>query len=118
MRVKVRSGLVVTGALAAALGVNDIESAIPNRCHARLSLRFTLDVPNPRDPSFLSALTANLLYEIIWVDGSGTTATVDLTGPATDYRCQDEIKRMRRDAHIEDLQVLQSGTEYDNSTGR
>jgi hypothetical protein len=102
--------------LAAVLSINDAESAIPDRCHARLLLRLTLDVPNPRDPSFLSALTANPLYEIVWVDGNDTTATVDLMGPATDYHCEDEIKRMRRDAHIMDLKVLQPDSENDGPT--
>jgi len=102
--------------LAAVLSINDAESAIPDRCHARLLLRLTLDVPNPRDPSFLSALTANPLYEIVWVEGNDTTATVDLMGPATDYHCEDEIKRMRRDAHIMDLKVLQRDSENDGPT--
>ena len=105
--VNVRAGLLAAGTLAAVLSINDAESAIPDRCHARLLLRLTLDVPNPRDPSFLSALTANPLYEIVWVEGNDTTATVDLMGPATDYHREDEINRLRRDAHIMDLKVLQ-----------
>jgi hypothetical protein len=114
--VNVRAGLIAAGTLATVLGINDAESAIPDRCHARLLLRLTLDVPNPRDPSFLSALTANPLYEIVWVEGNDTTATVDLMGPATDYHCEDEIKRMRRDAHIMDLKVLQPDSENDGPT--
>jgi hypothetical protein len=115
--VKARAGLLAAGTLAAVLSSNDAESAVPDRCHARLLLRLTLDVPNPRDPSFLSALTANPLYEIVWVEGSDTTATVDLMGPATDYHCEEEIKRMRRDAHIMDLKVLQPDLENDGPTG-
>jgi hypothetical protein len=114
--VNVRAGLIAAGILVAVLNINDAESAIPDRCHARLLLRLTLDVPNPRDPSFLSALTANPLYQIVWVDGNDTTATVDLMGPATDYHCEDEIKRMRRDAHIMDLKVLQLDSENDGPT--
>src|SRR3979411_1929370 len=68
--VSVRAGLISAGTLAAVLSIYDAESAIPDRCHARLLLRLTLDVPNPRDPSFLSALTANPLYEMVWVDGN------------------------------------------------
>jgi hypothetical protein len=113
--VNVRAGLIATGTLAAVLSINGVESAIPDRCHARLLLRLTLDVPNPRDPSFLSALTANPLYQLIWVEGNDTTATVDLTGPPTDYHCEDEIKRLRRDAHIADLKVLQPDTDDDRS---
>jgi hypothetical protein len=114
--VTVLAGLLAAGTLAAVLSIHDSESAIPDRCHARLLLRLTLDVPNPRDPSFLSALTANPLYELVWVGGNDTTATVDLMGPATDYHCEDEIKRIRRDAHIMDLKVLQAGSENDGPT--
>jgi hypothetical protein len=37
-------------------------------------------------------------------------------GRATDYHCEDEIKRMRRDAHIMDLKVLQLDAENDGPT--
>ncbi len=114
--VNVRAGLLAAGTLAAVLCINDADSAIPERCHARLLLQLTPDIPNPRDPSFLSALTANPLYEIVWVEGNDTTATVDLIGPATDYHCEDEIKRIRRDAHIMDLKVLQPDSESDGPT--
>ena len=114
--VNVRAGLLAAGTLAAVLSIADAESAMADRCHARLLLRLTLDVPNPRDPSFLSALTANPLYEIVWVEGNDTTATVDLFGPATDYHCEDEIKRIRRDAHVMDLKVLQPDSENDGTT--
>jgi len=45
--VNVCAGLIAAGTLAAVLSINDAESAIPDRCHARLLLRLTLDVPNP-----------------------------------------------------------------------
>jgi hypothetical protein len=106
---KMRAGLIALCAVAAMLGVNQVESATPDICYARLLLRVTLDVPNPRDPSFLSALTSSPLYEIIWIKGHGQTATVELRGPATDFHCEDEIKRMRRDSQIEDLKVLSRG---------
>jgi hypothetical protein len=98
------------------LGPADVRSAPPDRCHARLSLTLTPDVPNPRDPSFLSTLTANPLYSLIWVEGNDTTAVVDLTGPATDYHCEDEIRRLSRDAHIMDLQVLHGDGEQQPSS--
>jgi hypothetical protein len=113
----VRAGLLAAGTLAAVLSITDAESATADRCHARLLLRLTPDVPNPRDPSFLSALTANPLYEIVWVEGNDTTATVDLIGPAIDYHCEDEIKRIRRDAHIMELKVLPPDSENDGTTG-
>jgi hypothetical protein len=101
-----RPGLIVIGALAAVLGANPVKSATPDSCHARLLLKLSLDVPNPRAQSFLSALTSSPLYEIIWIKGHDSTATVELRGPATDFHCHEEIKRMRRDSQIEELKVL------------
>jgi hypothetical protein len=114
---KVCARLIAAAALATVFGVGDGRSAVPDRCHARLSLKLTPDIPNPRDPTFLSTLTANPLYQITWVEGDDTTAVVDLTGPATDFHCEDEIRRLGRDAHIMDLKVLQGNTEDGRSSG-
>jgi hypothetical protein len=114
---KVCARLIAAAALATVLGIGDGESAVPERWHARLSLKLTPDVPNPRDPTHLSTLTANPLYQITWVEGDGTNAVVDLIGPATDYHCEDEIRRLGRDAHIMDLKVPQGNTERDRSSG-
>jgi hypothetical protein len=103
-----RPGLIFIGALAVVLSANQVKSATPDQCHARLFLKLTPDVPNPRAQSFLSALTSSPLYEIIWIKGHDTSATVELRGPATDFHCEEEIKRMRRDSQIEDLKVLRS----------
>jgi hypothetical protein len=105
LRAVARPGSLI---LAAALATvpNTAKSVVPDRCHARLLLTLAPDVPNPRDPSFLSALSANPLYAITWVEGNGSTAVVDLTGPATDFHCDDEIRRLSRDAHILTLKVL------------
>ena len=84
-----------------------VEAAVPEKCEARLEVKLTPDVRAPRDPSFLSALAANPLYTLIWTGGNDTTAVYELTGPATDYHCEDEIKRLRRDAHVMRLEVLQ-----------
>ena len=114
---KVCAGFIAAAALATVLDVGAAGSAVPDRCHARLLLKLTPDVPNPRDPTFLSALTANPLYAITWVEGNDTTAVVDLTGPATDFHCEDEIRRLGRDAHILDLKVLQGTAADDRSPG-
>jgi hypothetical protein len=70
-------------------------------------VKLTPDIPNPRDPAFLSGLAANPLYRLTWVKGTDLTAVIELTGPATDYHCEDEIRRISRDAHLMDLTVLQ-----------
>ncbi len=88
-----------------------VGAAAPEKCRARLEVKLTPDVPNPRDPSFLSALAANPLYQLTWVSGTDSMAVYDLTGPATDYQCEEEIKRLRRDAHLMDLKVLHSDAE-------
>ena len=97
-------------ALAMALSTSAAADTAPDRCHARLSLKLTPDVPNPRDPSFLSALTADPLYEITWVNGQDSAVVVDLYGPATDYHCEQEINRLGRNGSILELQVLQQDT--------
>jgi hypothetical protein len=107
--------LIATVALTAVLSISIVESAIPNRCHARLLLKLTPDVPNPRDPVFLNAL-AGALYELIWVKGNDTVVTLDLTGPPSDYHCENEIERLSLDGHILDLKVLKSDTEQDSSS--
>jgi hypothetical protein len=106
--------LIATVALTAVLSISVVESAIPNRCHARLLLKLTPDVPNPRDPVFLNAL-AGALYELIWVKGNDTVVTLDLTGPASDYHCENEIERLSMDGHILDLKVLESDEQHDTS---
>jgi len=43
---------------------------------------------------------------LLWIRGTDTTAVYELRGPATDYNCEDEIKLLKRDAHVLDLKVL------------
>ena len=76
-----------------------------------MEVKLEPSVPNPRDPSFLSALVANPLYQVVWISGTDTTAVYELTGPATDYRCENGIELMRRNANVMDLKVLESDTE-------
>ena len=87
-------------------GNDNIAVAAPEKCTARIEVKLTPDVPDPRDPSFLTALLANPLYTLIWVDGSGSMAVYELTGPPTDYRCEKEINLLRRAAHVMDLKVV------------
>jgi hypothetical protein len=103
--------LMATGALTAMLSISIVASATPDRCHARLVLTLTPDVPNPRDPGFLDALADSPLYELLWVKGNDTVVTLDLTGPAYDYHCENEIERLRLDGYILDLKVLESDGE-------
>jgi hypothetical protein len=96
---------IFTVVLAAVPG-NSIAAAAAEQCRARLEVTLEPSVPNARDPSFLSGLAANPVYTLLWVDGSGSTAVYELKGPATDYRCEEEINRIRRNASVMDLKVL------------
>lgn len=89
-------------------GHSEALAAAQDRCQARLEVKLTPSVPNPRDPAFLSGLAANPLYALTYVGEGEDSVVLDLTGPATDYRCEDEINRISRDAHVLDLKVLQS----------
>lgn len=100
-------GVVFAGAL-----VNGTAGAAADEmCRAQIEVKLTPDVPNPRDPSFLSALVANPLYQLLWIRGTDTTIVYELRGPATDYNCEGEIKLLKRDAHVEDLRVLHPDSE-------
>jgi hypothetical protein len=95
------------------LGIGNIEAAVPEKCDVRLFLTLEPDVPNPRDPGFLSALLADPLYQLVWIRGTNTTAEVELTGPGPEYRCMDEVKRLSRAAHVLDVKVLSPNAEKD-----
>jgi hypothetical protein len=83
------------------------------RCRARIEVQLDASVANPRDPSFLSALTANAQYQLIWIEGDSTRVVYELTGPATDHRCEAQVGRMQRNANISDLRVVEAGIEDD-----
>ena len=82
-------------------------AAQDSRCSERIEVRLDSEVSNPRDPSFLSSLTANPLYSLTWVEGEESRAVYLLTGPGTDYQCKGGIELVRRDASILDLRVIE-----------
>jgi hypothetical protein len=89
----------------AAFGCGRACEAAPKQCHARIEVKLEPHISNPRDPAFLSGLAANPLYTLTWVSGPNDTAVYDLTGPATDYGCEEEIRRLRKSAHVLALNV-------------
>jgi hypothetical protein len=95
--------------LACVLLLIPISAAAQDRCTARIEVQLDSEVSNPRDPSFLSSLTANPLYSLSWVEGDDSRAVYLLTGPGTDYGCKGGIELVRRDASILDLRVLEPG---------
>jgi hypothetical protein len=101
---------------AGAVGNDTAGAAASEMCRAQIEVKLTPDVPNPRDPSFLSALAANPLYQLLWIRGTDTTVVYELRGPATDYNCEGEIKLLKRDAHVQDLKVLHPDSEDSSET--
>jgi len=104
----VRGPTAAALALAFGLGCPVAASAAesPPRCDLRLALTFTPDVPNSQNPGFLGAILSDPQYQLTWLNGADTQATVELTGPGPSSQCQAALNRLSRDAHVLDVQVL------------
>jgi hypothetical protein len=76
------------------------------KCHARLVVKFSPEVRNPRDPAFLSSFAGDPGFRLIWRGRADMSQTLELVGPGPEYRCMREIDRMRNDARIINLQVI------------
>ena len=81
-------------------------AAFDSECRARVELRLDDEVANPRDPSFVTSLTGNPMYRLVWVKGKDSVHVFDLIGPGNDLLCHDGIDLLRRDAAILDLRVI------------
>jgi len=110
MKRKVKSFAAVA-VVVGALGMGGIAPAMAaDTCNVRLALTLTPDVPNPQDPGFLGAMLSNSTgYQLTWVGGSDTQATVQLTGPGPSSQCDQAVSKLSRDAHVLDVKVLQPG---------
>jgi hypothetical protein len=78
-------------------------------CDVRLALTLTPDVPNPQDPGFLGAILSSPQYQLTWISGSDTQATVQLTGPGPGSQCQQAVDKLSRDSHVLRAKVLGPG---------
>jgi hypothetical protein len=100
-------------AVVAAIGFGCSAAAMaadpPQECNMRLALTLTPDVPNTQDPGFLGAILSTPRYQLTWVDGSDTEATVQLTGPGPSSQCEAALNKLSRDAHVLDVKVLGPG---------
>lgn len=92
-------------AFAGMLGSGVIRAA-PEKCSEHLEVKFDPSVSNMRAPSFLNSLVASPMYQLTWVDGSDSTAVYELTGPATDHDCENEIELLKKNANVMDVKVL------------
>jgi hypothetical protein len=88
-------------------------AASPRACAVRLSVELTPDVPNARDPGFLSSLLSNHPdYQLtLQHQHDGSVIVLDLAGPGPDYQCQNVIETMRRDARVLSIHVDSDATE-------
>jgi hypothetical protein len=75
-------------------------------CRARVVITIDAEVPDTRDPGFLSGLLANPRYRLTWVTGDGSSVVYDLSGPAEDQGCTNGIDQIRRGATVLDVKVL------------
>jgi len=78
-------------------------------CDVRLAIALDPDVPNVSSEGFLSSLLNrhfNYRLELLGRDDQDTSVVeVELTGPGPEYRCEDVIATMRRDARVQSIQV-------------
>jgi hypothetical protein len=108
MKRKVKSLAAVAVVLALGLGCHAAANA-GEACNVRLALTLTPDVPNPQDPGFLGAILSSAQYQLTWVSGSDTQATVQLTGPGPSSQCDRAVSKLSKDAHVLDVRVLEPG---------
>lgn len=78
------------------------------RCLLQLAVELDLDVPNATDPGFLSSLVGNhanfsLVIERVIDD---TNVELRLSGPGSTENCLDVVEAMRKDARVENIEVL------------
>jgi hypothetical protein len=101
MRVN-RLAVLVSLALAGAAAANPATPSAPASCNLELTVALTPDVPNPRDPGFLSSLLSNhLSYRLILLQQHDTSVIGgELTGPGPESGCRDVIETMRKDGRV------------------
>ena len=100
-------GAAAALALLAALGRAPASEAGESLCNVRLTVELTPGVPHASDDGFLSSLLNNhIAYRLeLLRQGDSSTIEVDLSGPGPEYRCQNVIESMRKDARVESIHV-------------
>ena len=76
-------------------------------CAARLTVEVSPSVPEAADAGFLSSLLNNhFTYRLdLLRQDSSSVLEVELTGPGPDYRCENVIEAMRKDARVQSIEV-------------
>ena len=103
----------VLGILIFVAASSTAHAASPAPCAMQLSVELTPDVPDSRDPGFLSSLLSNHPdYRLtLQQQDDGSVIVLDLAGPGPDYRCQNVIDTMRRDARVLSVRVNSDDTQ-------
>lgn len=106
-----KSGRILGAALlvAALSGIGSAAAAIPEQCSMQVLIELTPDVPNARNPEFISSLlndqTGYLLTFVREIDSSDIV--VELSGPGPEYRCREVLDVIRRDGRVLSAQPQQ-----------
>lgn len=97
----------VAVALAAVLCAMAAEAAADEQCGAQLTVELTPDVPDAGDDGFLSSLLNNQTdYRLDLLREDDTSVVeLNLSGPGPEYRCENVIETMRKDARVLSIRV-------------
>jgi hypothetical protein len=111
LRSRVRSRTTALAAVlaVAATGAASAQdtAAAPLRCSVHFTAELTPDVPNPRDPGFVSSLLGDhggyrlFLRHVI----DDTHLDMLLVGPGPKRNCRDVVESMRKDSRIQSISV-------------
>jgi hypothetical protein len=106
--------LVITalGALAP-VGGGTAQAASVAPCAMRLRVELTPDVPDPRDPGFVSSLLGNhpdYQLTLLRLDPENASViTLDLAGPGPVAACREVVNSMRKDARVISVHLQRAG---------
>ena len=75
-------------------------------CSLRLRVQLEPEVPNPRSAAFLSDLAGDPGFILVLVKPGQYSEVLQLSGPGPAYRCRHEVERIRKDARVINLTVL------------
>lgn len=108
MKVNYADALGALAAVALAMfAVPSTAGAQDGDCEVRFTVELSPAVPNASDDGFLSSLLnrysgyrLELLREV-----DPSVIELDLRGPGPEYRCQNVIELMRKDARVESIRI-------------
>jgi hypothetical protein len=96
-------------ALPAALAPPAAAQNVP-QCTLMLRVQLEPEVPNPHSPAFLSDLAGDPGFVLVLVKPDHYSEVLQLTGPGPASQCRHEVERIRKDARVIDLAVLNAST--------